>query len=826
MENQKVRNTISERNLKPVYGLPKPRSGTVGGPRGSVRALVDMYENKVRETSLQPQSNNIPVGRLSQDKLLPYMSEYSKEGYQPMRSTTGVRSTEELLDMMDLYPTEPIKKITEEEPDSDTKINSNKKEYIEEERRTPKFNEHHIAPLAKKVSNHDLLNLSDHKMPNESNSSDSQEYEIKVIDSNKKKDLETDKQESLQGDNKKNFKVNDPIYKKTSADQIKFPSNNKSQAKLAEKINLKRSDLELDFASFGEPDGITAEKPLDNLDKELKLDQQELVKEKNTLENGLNIDDSKPAGNWTKVEDQAKVKKERIELKLKTSHIEGKKNPPKDAISIDDYGSSPNKLIEEKNEFKSNKEFNSSNTNKILAKGGNNEKSTKHDNIETQSDNKIHIDKSRKKGENEGKIISETFNKYLKSTPDLESEKNSVSNTKAVEKGSSKEIQSKNENPIDNSGKITVDELKLTLGNSKTSLNSDSDFLEFSDNQKKNKLAKNPKLQLEASNRSLNKEDSQSPSNPSKSYQKNIESGDPNILIDTGSNKIKTDSSKNHEKNETNFLKNEGKAENISKNIKPNPESLNLSLNPSTDIIIAKDFQTLFKSKQNPETYSKDSPNIEPKSNLSSPKKEIINLNPKPGKINQSSPNPLENSKTQANSYLKPIQTNPNLNFLDLDKSPSKNTINKSALNPPEEIKLNSTNTQSPDLYNTAKSPIKINLPEKNVRPAMFLDINSSRSKVLNPCILDPDEIINEIDILCVNCYECIPIDEVDLHSKRCIKPILDSPELSHADIRIRKMLKSISSRKIQTTGIKYELYCNLEECSIAILETSMVIFN
>lgn len=103
------------------------------------------------------------------------------------------------------------------------------------------------------------------------------------------------------------------------------------------------------------------------------------------------------------------------------------------------------------------------------------------------------------------------------------------------------------------------------------------------------------------------------------------------------------------------------------------------------------------------------------------------------------------------------------------------------------------------------------------------LSVSNSNIPSLYPMPLE--DIINEIDVLCVNCYECVPADEVDLHSKKCLKPIVESQDFSPADIRIRKLLKAIASRKIISSGIKYSYYCQLEEYSVAILEQSMVKF-
>jgi hypothetical protein len=105
------------------------------------------------------------------------------------------------------------------------------------------------------------------------------------------------------------------------------------------------------------------------------------------------------------------------------------------------------------------------------------------------------------------------------------------------------------------------------------------------------------------------------------------------------------------------------------------------------------------------------------------------------------------------------------------------------------------------------------------------ISLSVSNSNIPSSYPMPLEDIINEIDVLCVNCYECVPADEVDLHSKKCLKPIIESQDFSPADIRIRKLLKAIASRKIISSGIKYSYYCQLEEYSVAILEQSMVKF-
>ncbi|OMJ89502.1 hypothetical protein SteCoe_8298 [Stentor coeruleus] len=84
------------------------------------------------------------------------------------------------------------------------------------------------------------------------------------------------------------------------------------------------------------------------------------------------------------------------------------------------------------------------------------------------------------------------------------------------------------------------------------------------------------------------------------------------------------------------------------------------------------------------------------------------------------------------------------------------------------------------------------------------------------------NEIINQVDILCVNCYECIRSNDVDKHSKKCFKPIIGLPERFCVDERIKKLIKSISFHKNASSEINLKAYCKLEEYSEAIISQSM----
>jgi len=80
----------------------------------------------------------------------------------------------------------------------------------------------------------------------------------------------------------------------------------------------------------------------------------------------------------------------------------------------------------------------------------------------------------------------------------------------------------------------------------------------------------------------------------------------------------------------------------------------------------------------------------------------------------------------------------------------------------------------------------------------------------------------SEVDVLCVNCYECIPVSDVDAHSKICIRPVVEENDISSVDIRITKIMDSIKNRKSEATGEQLSLLVKLLELGHAALEKSV----
>lgn len=83
-------------------------------------------------------------------------------------------------------------------------------------------------------------------------------------------------------------------------------------------------------------------------------------------------------------------------------------------------------------------------------------------------------------------------------------------------------------------------------------------------------------------------------------------------------------------------------------------------------------------------------------------------------------------------------------------------------------------------------------------------------------------EIISDIDVLCINCYECISVDDVDRHSELCLKPTIEDFSPSSVEIRLIKLYNTIRSKKIDAYGDVLLVLIELEEYSQAILDCSM----
>jgi hypothetical protein len=85
------------------------------------------------------------------------------------------------------------------------------------------------------------------------------------------------------------------------------------------------------------------------------------------------------------------------------------------------------------------------------------------------------------------------------------------------------------------------------------------------------------------------------------------------------------------------------------------------------------------------------------------------------------------------------------------------------------------------------------------------------------------DKTIEDVDVLCVNCYECIPVDQVDTHSNYCCKPVAVVPEPEDdVDLRIRKLMTAMQERQGSYTGDRVIMILQLQEIAHSVLENSL----
>lgn len=123
---------------------------------------------------------------------------------------------------------------------------------------------------------------------------------------------------------------------------------------------------------------------------------------------------------------------------------------------------------------------------------------------------------------------------------------------------------------------------------------------------------------------------------------------------------------------------------------------------------------------------------------------------------------------------------------------------------------------EGPELNNSQR-----NSPKHRKCISLYVSNSTEHNLKLKKC----DEIIDQVDILCVNCYECIQSSDVDKHSKKCFKPVIGLPERFCVDERIKKLIKAISFHKSACCEINLKAYSKLEELSEAIISQSMVRF-
>ena len=733
MEDREIRKTFATSNDKPSYGLPKPRSETVGGPRGSVRALVDLYEKKAKDSILTHENEytrNSSIGRLSEDKLKPFSSEVSPDPInRPQRATVGFRNTENYLDYFD-------QEENNENPKNDKITVLQEKKSFSPDKKELKEDVYRNNPTKDKKLAEKIIIKSDDINTDKKLA---EKIIIKSDDSIINKKLAE----------KIIIKSDDNIIDKKSAEKIIVQSNNITRDKKIAEKNIIKSD------------GFTTDKKLAEKIKSDDIRTDKKSAEKITINSDDIITDKNPTEQIIRKSDENKLNQEKLiknNQKPKEIIIENKIN---DSASKNAYYSNFSNNIKPRAKLAEKISLTKSSLNTELAVIEENEKSLDTDNISVKTNELIVTNNEEK-----DKKISK-----------LDSPVNHSNHIGYKEEKVSELI--KKELPVNNNFKITEPNQIFSNKLQEKSINLDAEIkkdtliLETSQNYSRNAPLKENEINESQNYETFYGETSQENSLYTRKK----------IVPESVSHKNKAEITNLDSQSVEELKYKENKTAPIGIPIKPCEEAkLNLI--------------ALENTKNNVERC--DSPNIK--------------LKMLQKKVNPQEKNIIPQLKSEPTSSLN----------LDI---PVK-------IETPSELKQK----PSPLILNPEKSPIAekqgsfIKPPlsptlEQTLQRTSFPRnrLSSKPLKQNNSIFKLDDDIINEIDILCSNCYEYISIDDVDLHSKKCIKPLLDTSEISEVDIRIKKMLKAITQRKFKSNGIKYNLYCKLEENSIAIIEKLMV---
>jgi hypothetical protein len=149
------------------------------------------------------------------------------------------------------------------------------------------------------------------------------------------------------------------------------------------------------------------------------------------------------------------------------------------------------------------------------------------------------------------------------------------------------------------------------------------------------------------------------------------------------------------------------------------------------------------------------------------------------------------------------------------------NLINKPEIARNKKRVLSITTDTICSIPTSMDTPRPVQLPLKNENIPLTQELQEPKSP-LRPTT--PVEVaISDIDVLCVNCYECIRMDAVDHHSEKCCRNISPIPEIEDdTDLRITKLQDAMKERQASIEPDKLEILIKLQEVSYALLENSL----
>ena len=765
MDFKQIRATFTGQNSKPSYGLPTQAKDQSDNPRGSVKALVQMYENRIRENSLEGERNSVrnsSVGRLSEDKISPYSTVPSKpEDLTRNRSQTS-----------DTRQGSWLKPLKESESFS-IKLNKIEPDPFLLPSNPPVLNPDSNKKLATKLNlKFDQLNLQRIEEKNEQLelTFNPQNNELDEKNNENQGDIEIDqgKSENLQDDEEKNNEKQED----NKIDQGKSENKYDDDEKNVEIIE-KNEDL---VGSLQDNDkrGRKRKKDRGCDDKESKIRPRD--------DAHLDLLELKPSGG---LECNGKSQ----EVKEIIQEVENGR------IKIEEFKSQD--FVEEKEKIEESLE-------KVN---------------EDKSDEERKIRKLERSKRREMRRIEKEKEKEKERLRLIEIERQEAEELEKL-----KEREKKSERKKEREKRKNLEELKL-FEQGTEECKSVEDNIEVALISKHSKIeeieVKNPdeeKIQIEEVKITYEKNENEN--NHEKLNDESYyilehhvtEAINPEPIITIQNNESSDDVvfSKFNPKSSEVMEENLGNPEDdqiiFEDYIEPIVPLTPTSSSPQAIPSISKNNPDLFKIPASPDIsdfHPSSAPALQvhstPVLDLPSISSPLADLTSIPSLFSLTSP------YSQANS-------NPLIDYSEPSSSTS-----QAVQSPLHAQVYNDFTYQKP----AEPTPVVEVLPAKPVlasRPPLVYP------KIKSPELHSVEQLVLEIDITCINCYECIRPEDIDSHSAKCIKPNLELNDSMQADIRLRKLLRSISARKVSSQGSKFNLYCLLEEYSLAILEKTMVL--
>ena len=702
MEFKQIRATFTGSESKPVYGLPKKTAEISENPRGSVRALVQMYENRVRENSEESErlsQRNSSVGRLSQDKVSIYeknVRDSSQEAERISQRNSSVgRLTQDKLQPFLVPPTES-------------------------------------------------------NVPTRNRSQTEEQAKGSWLSKLKDSDLETI--------NEKNDKLGSYQNKESVKKYLTKQLENPQDKKLAQKLEIKLEDLMLE-----------------------QIDEKSELLEKSVREQS-------PEGNRVeKVKDLVGVKFEcnenQVEVEMMKDLVDAKLECNENQVEVEMVKD----LVDAKLDWNENQ------VEVVENEGGARKGHRKRD----KRGRSKYRDEVVIEAVGEGKEGLQIVDEQVKEIPEITKNEDFVEVVSKPDKKPSKRRSKRKEKQTIEASPESNEEYFISFhpeNKTETYQESPQEFVIYGDYIEAEKV-EDPKLIVldnqEERKQSTFEVERPEGGNENERKKKRKRPHKPEV------NEIIVESPDSQQTNP------------LLKYIVPAPD-------PFPDPFEQSKKNPLPRAPTLPSNKSSSTPSSDPPPSPFT-QDELILKAPKPF-----SPDPVVPS--QVSNFPKsppaPLITSP-YNDFSYKKSPNpipteEEDSLKIVILPtlPEDKKSNPPKPQSPIpvsiQFSSIKSGNPFSLDLKSIKPLKKESIS---------------ELIQEIDITCINCYECLRPEEINSHSFKCLKPNLEITEAMQADIRIKKMLKSISTRKLESEGSKYSLYSRLEEYSVAILEKTMVQF-